>query len=71
MIKIHRDVWNKIRRPIIDISRHIIVFCINLLALWIMTQLTDLLFPNIPLVVKALAYLSETALVIHFAKDSF
>lgn len=36
-----------------------------------MIQLTDILFPNIPLAVKAMAYLSEIAIVVHFAKDSF
>lgn len=71
MNKIHRDIWKETRRPIIDLSCHIILFCLNILGLWIMIQLTDILFPNIPLAVKALAYLSEICLVIHFAKDSF
>ena len=35
-----------------------------------MIQLPDILFPNKPLTVKALAYISETALIFHFAKDS-
>ena len=71
MIKIHRKIWMEIRRPVIDISRHIIVFCLNIIGLWIMIQLTDILFPDIPLAVKALAYLSEIGILVHFAKDSF
>ena len=70
MIKIHREIWKETRRPVIDLSRHIIIFCLNILGLWIMIQLTDILFPNIPLAVKALAYLSEIAIIVHFAKDS-
>jgi hypothetical protein len=60
MIKIHREIWKETRRPVIDLSRHIIVFCLNIIGLWIMMQLTDLLFPHIPLVVKGLAYLSDS-----------
>jgi len=36
-----------------------------------MIQLTDFLFPDIPLAVRALAYLSEIGVIVHFAKDSF
>lgn len=71
MIKIHHEIWKKVRHPIIDMSRHIIVFCLNIIGLWIMIQLTDILFPNLPLAVKALAYLSELGIVVHFARDNF
>lgn len=71
MIKIHHDIWKEIRRPVMNISRHIIIFCLNIIGLWIMIQLTNILFPDIPLAVKALAYLSEIGILVHFAKDSF
>ena len=71
MIKIHREIWKKVRHPIIEMSRHIIVFCLNIIGLWIMIQLTDILFPDIPIAVKMLAYLSEIGMVVHFAKDNF
>lgn len=71
MIKIYREIWKEIRRPVIYLSRHIIVFCLNIIGLWIMIQLTDILFPDIPIAVKALAYLSEIGIVVHFAKDNF
>jgi hypothetical protein len=71
MIKIHREIWKETRRPVIDISRHIIIFCLNIVGLWVMIHLTDFLFPDIPLAVKALAYLSEIGIIVHFAKDNF
>jgi hypothetical protein len=70
MIKIHRIIWKEIRRPLIDISCHIIVFCLNISGFWIMIQYTDILFPSMPLVVKAFAIISEIAMVKHFAKES-
>lgn len=71
MIKIHQDIWNKMRPSVVNLSKHAILFCLTISILWIMIQLTDILFPSIPLVVKVLAILSEIGIIIHFAKDNF
>ncbi|VVB93881.1 Uncharacterised protein [uncultured archaeon] len=70
MIKIHHDIWDKTRPFVVNLFKHTFLFCLTILVLWIMIQLPDILFPNKPLTVKALAYISETALIFHFAKDS-
>lgn len=71
MIKFHQDVWDKIRPSVVNLFKHAILFCFNISVLWVMIQLTDLLFPNIPLAVKIIAYTSETAMIFHFAKETF
>lgn len=71
MNKIHHDIWDQTRPSVVNLYKHAILFCLTISVLWIMIQLTDLLFPNMPMAVKIIAYISETALIFHFAKDNF
>lgn len=70
MTKIHQDIWNKTRPSAIDLFKHVAIFCFTIISLWFMIQLTDILFPNMPLAVKIIAYFSELTLTVHFVKDS-
>lgn len=67
---IHHDIWVKTCPYTINLVKHTILFFLTILIIWFTIKLTELLFPNLPFAVKILVYLSEVALIIHFAKES-
>jgi len=67
---IHHDIWNKTYPYAINLVKHAILFSITILILKFMIELTGLLFPNIPFIVKILIYISELIIIIHFAKEN-
>ncbi len=54
----------------INLVKHTVFFFLTILIVWFTIKFTELLFPNLPFVVKILLYISEVALIIHFAKES-
>ncbi len=54
----------------INLVKHAVHFSLTIFILWFMIKLIELLFPNIPLVVKILVYISETIIIVHFAKEN-
>lgn len=54
---------------IYDLFKHAIYFSLTILIIWFMIKLTENLFPNIPLAIKILVYISEIITIIHFAKE--
>jgi hypothetical protein len=54
----------------INLVKHAFHFSLTISILWFMIKLTELFFPNIPIEVKILVYISETIIIIHFAKEN-
>ncbi len=67
---IHRDIWVKTCPYTIDLFKHTIHLFLTILIIWLTIKLTEFLFPNLPFAIIILIYLSEVALIIHFARES-
>lgn len=67
---IHHDIWIKTCPFTINLVKHTVLFFLTILIIWFTIKFTELLFPNFPFAVKILLYISEVALIIHFAKES-
>lgn len=67
---IRHDIWVKTCPYTINLVKHTIFFFLTILIIWFTIKLTELLFPNLPFAVKILVFISEVALIIHFARES-
>jgi len=67
---IHHDIWVKTGPYTINLVKHTVLFFLTLLIIWFTIKFTELLFPNLPFAVKMLLFISEVALIIHFARES-
>ncbi len=66
---IHLNLMSNNCPYIYDLIKHAIYFSLTILIIWFMIKLTEYLFPNIPLAIKILVYISEIIIIIHFAKE--
>ncbi len=66
---IHLNLMNNNYPYIYDLIKHGIYFSLTILIIWFMIKLTEYLFPNIPLAIKILVYISEIMIIILFAKE--
>lgn len=71
MIKIHRDIWNKVRFDIITLCVHSIRLSLRILIIFLVSKLIILLFSSYtPILVNLLIYISDITMVIYFVKVS-
>lgn len=66
---IHLDLMSKNYPYIYNLIKHAFYFSLTIFIIWFMIKLTENLFPNIPLAIKILVYISEIIIIIHFSKE--
>lgn len=67
---IRQDLLNKNDPYIFNLIKHAICFSLTILIIWLMMKFTEHLFPNIPLAIKILIFISEIIIIFHFAKEN-
>lgn len=67
---IRQDFLSKNSPYMFNLIKHAIYFSLTILIIWFMMKLTEYLFPNIPLEIKILIWISEITIIFHFAKEN-
>lgn len=67
---IMHDILVKTCPYTINLVKHTVLFFMTILIIWFTIKFTEILFPNFPFAVKILLYISEVALLFHFARES-
>lgn len=67
---IRQDISNKNCSYMFNLIKHTIYFSLTIFIIWFMMELTEHLFPNIPLAIKILICISEIIIIFHFAKEN-
>ena len=67
---IRQDFLNNFFSYLFNLIKHAIYFSLTICIIWFMMELTDYLFPNIPLAITILIYISEIIIIFHFAKEN-